>query len=289
MIRRHLQLPLSHAVGPTGRPLQRSNPVNPTYRPSQRRSQPVAPTASVQHFHPLNQPLPVRLVDAAASGSVLGFPAGSLDWLKGFLQRIMSPEDYLKHKSSFEPTPQREEVPLALQLANKTKERGSVLTQIERERVLISDLRAKYEKHTETLTQLMERKYSLQKEIEESLRRSRLLLRQSSKVSRWNLWPQVHRKALSQLGLGNFPGPPPLVEEVPQDEEGDDEAMESGALTLAGAGVVLSNRPNVSLPRHLLSSECWERCFLKRTQVVFDCEGCVVEYARPSSSSRTGD
>ena len=34
-----------------------------------------------------------------------------------------------------------------------------------------------------------------------------------------------------------FPGPPPLIEEVSQDEEEDDEAMESGALTPTGAGV----------------------------------------------------
>ena len=43
----------SYAVGPTGRPPQRSNPVNPTYRPNQRPSQPVAPTASVQKFSPV--------------------------------------------------------------------------------------------------------------------------------------------------------------------------------------------------------------------------------------------
>ena len=146
----------------SGRQPQRSNPVNPTYRPNQRPPQPMAPTASVQ-----NQPLPVGLIDASASGGVPAFPAGSLDWLKNFLQQILSPEDYLKSKSSFDPTPQKEEVPLALQLANKTKERGSVLAQIERERVLVGDLKAKYEKHTETLTQLMERKYSLQGEIEE--------------------------------------------------------------------------------------------------------------------------
>ena len=73
----------------------------------------------------------------------------------------------MKCKSSFDPTPQKEEVTLALQLANKTKERCSVLAQIERERVLVGDLKAKYEKHTEALTQLMERKYSLQREIEE--------------------------------------------------------------------------------------------------------------------------
>ena len=73
----------------------------------------------------------------------------------------------MKYKSSFEPSAQKEEVPVALQLANKTKERGSVLAQIGRERVLVSDLKAEHEKHTETLTQLMERKYSLQSEIEE--------------------------------------------------------------------------------------------------------------------------
>ena len=81
----------------------------------------------MQHFAPLNQPLLVGLVDAAASGSVPAFPAGSLDWLKGFLQQIMSPEDYLKYKSSFELTPQREKAPLAMQRAKKRKERGSVL------------------------------------------------------------------------------------------------------------------------------------------------------------------
>ena len=91
----------------------------------------------------MNQPLPVGIVDAAASGSVPAFPVGNLDWLKNFLQQILSPEDYLKYKSSFEPSPQKEEVPLALQLANKTKERGSVLAQIERERVLVGDLKAK--------------------------------------------------------------------------------------------------------------------------------------------------
>ena len=92
----------SYAVGPTSRPSQRSNPLNPTDRPNQRPPQPVAPTASVQNSHPLNQPLHVGFVDAAASGSVPAFPAGSWDWLKNFLQQIMSPEDYLKYKSSFD-------------------------------------------------------------------------------------------------------------------------------------------------------------------------------------------
>ena len=131
----HDPAPSPYAVGPTGRPLQRSNLVNPTYRPNQRPPKQVAPTASVQNLSPLNQPVPVGLVDAAVSGSVPAFPRGNLDWLKNILQQILSPEDCLKYKSSFEPSPQKEEVPLASQLSNKTKERSSVLAQIERERV----------------------------------------------------------------------------------------------------------------------------------------------------------
>ena len=53
MIGPHLQLPLMLLV-PLGVLLQRSNPVNPTYRPNQRPQQPmVAPTASVQNFPPV--------------------------------------------------------------------------------------------------------------------------------------------------------------------------------------------------------------------------------------------
>ena len=208
-----------YAVGPTGRPPQRSNPVNPTYRPNQSPPQPVVSTASVQNFPPMNQPLPVGIVDAAASGSVFAFPVGNLDWLKNFLQQILSPEDYLKYKSSFEPSPQKEEVPLALQLANKTKERGSVLAQIERERVLVGDLKAKYEKHTETLTQLMERKYSLQREIEEleALSAAAEAKQQGVPVEPVAPGPPQGPQPVGPRDV--FPGPPPLIEGVPQDEE----------------------------------------------------------------------
>ena len=102
---------------------------NPTYRPQRQNSKPVPPNGATQNFPPLNQPLPVGLVDAAASGSVPAFPAGSLDWLVAFLRQVMSPEDYEKYKSSFE-SPAEEEVPLAVQLANKTKERGTVMGRI---------------------------------------------------------------------------------------------------------------------------------------------------------------
>ena len=93
----------------------------PTYRPQRQNPKPVPPNGATQKFPPLNQPLSVGLIDAAASGSVPAFPAGNLDWLVAFLQQIMSPEDHQKYKSSFEPSPSKEEVPLAVQLANKTK------------------------------------------------------------------------------------------------------------------------------------------------------------------------
>ena len=210
--------------------------MNPTYRPNQRPPQPVVPSASVQSFPPLNQSLPVGLIDASASGSVPAFLVGSLDWLVACLRQIMSPEDFEKYKSSYDPAPQKEEVPLALQLANKTKERGSVLAQIERERVLVGDLKAKYEKHTETLTQLMERKYSLQREIEELEALSAAAEAKQQAVPVEPLAPGPPQGPQPVGPRDVFPGPPPLIEEVPQDEEGDDEAMEPGDL-IPGAGV----------------------------------------------------
>ena len=71
-----------YVVGPTGRQPQRSNPVNPTYRTNQRQPQPVVPSASVQSFPPLNQPVPTGRVETSGTGGVPAFPAGNLDWLK---------------------------------------------------------------------------------------------------------------------------------------------------------------------------------------------------------------
>ena len=154
-------------AGPLGRLPQRTAPTNPTFRPQRQNSKPVPPTGTRQNFPPLNQPLLVGLVDAAASGSVPAFPAGSLDWLVAFLQQIMSPEDYQKYKSSFEPSPAKEEVPLAVQLANKTKERGTVMRQIEHYRSVYRDLETKLMKQFELLEEAVEPKATLQNEVNE--------------------------------------------------------------------------------------------------------------------------
>ena len=140
---------------------------NPTSRPQRQNSKPVPPTGTTQNFPPLNQPLPVGLVDAAASGPVPAFPAGSLDWLVAFLQQIMSPEDCQKYKSSFEPSLVKEGVPLAVQLANKTKESGTVMGRIEHYRNVCRDLETKLMKQSELLDEAVERKATLQNEINE--------------------------------------------------------------------------------------------------------------------------
>ena len=267
-----------YVVGPTGRQPQRSSPVNPTYRPNQRPPQPMAPSASVQSFPPLNQPKQVGLVDASASGGVPAFPAGSLDWLKNFLQEILSPEEYLKYKSSFDPTPQKEKVPLALQLANKTKERGSVLAQIEREGVLVGDLKTKYEKHTETLTQLMERKYSLQREIEELEMLSADAEEKQHNVPVKLVAPGPPHTPQPVGPRETLPGPPPLMEEDPQEEEGDDETMEPGDI-IPGAGVGFIKPTKRRLSKATAVNRVLrKKCFLERAQIFFDCEGCDVEY-----------
>ena len=56
-----------------------------------------------------------------------------------------------------------------------------------------------------------------------------------------------------------LPGPPPLVEEVPQDEKGDDEAMESGALSPTIAGVGFSEPTKRKLVKRVLGKCTFSR------------------------------
>ena len=150
-----------------------------------------------QNCPPLAQPLPARLVGASGTAPV-AFPPGNLDWLEGVLQSMLSLEDFEKYKGTFDPTPQKEEVPLALQLAKNTKERG-VLAHIEHERGLVRDFETKFKKHTEVLVELMERKYTLQKEIEELEALSAAA--ESQQCNNGDLPARVLRKALARLGL----------------------------------------------------------------------------------------
>ena len=153
------------------------------------------------------------------------FPAGSLDWLVAFLQQIMSPEDYQKYKSSFEPSPPKEEVLLAVQLANKTKDRGMVMGRIEHYRNGCRDLGTKHMKQSELLEEAVERKATLQNEINE------LEVRIAEEEAR--------------IPPGAASGPLPAEQEVfplpPAEENEDDTQMESEAPdTGAGVGAFVS-------------------------------------------------
>ena len=98
--------------------------MNPTFRPNQRQQQPMVPSASVQSFPPLHQPVPTGRVETSGTGGVPAFPAGNLDWLKNFLQEILSPEDFLVYKSSFDPTPEKEEVPACVAIGQQNEGTG---------------------------------------------------------------------------------------------------------------------------------------------------------------------
>ena len=100
---------------------------------------------------------------------------------------------------------------------------------------MVGDLKTKYEKHTETLSQLMERKYSLQREIEELEMLSAAAEEKQHDVPVEPVAPGPPQTPQPVGPRETLPGPPPLMEEDPHDE-GDDESMEPGNIT-PGAGV----------------------------------------------------
>ena len=110
----------------------------------------------------------------------------------------------------------KEEVPLAVQLANKTKERGTVMGRIEHYRNVCRDLETKLMKQSELLDEAVERKATLQNEINELEVRFAEFLRFLSS------------------------GPPPEVPVAfpapPEDENEEDTQMENEA-PIDGAGV----------------------------------------------------
>ena len=85
----------------------------------------------------------------------------------------------------------------------------------------------------------MECKYSLQREIEELEALSTAAEAKQQSVPVEPLTPGPPQGPQPTGPREQFPGPPPLIEEIPQDEEGDDESMASGALTpFAGVGFI---------------------------------------------------
>ena len=204
-------------VGPLGRAPQRTAPTNPTFRPP-RQNPKVVPPKGATNFPPLNQPSSVGLSDASASGTVPAFPAGSLDWLVAFLRQIMSPEDFEKYKSSFDPTPAKEEEPLAVQLANKTKEMGTVMRQIEHYRNVCRDLEVKLMRQGELLDENIARKAALQDEINEV--EARIAAEENGPPPAAPACPPPEVPVIF---------PPPPEEEMDEDTQMESEAPDTGA------------------------------------------------------------
>ena len=213
-------------VGPLGRAPQRSAPTNPTFRPPRQKPK-VVPPKGATNFPPLNQPSSVGVSDASASGAVPAFPAGSLDWLVAFLRQIMSPEDFEKYKSSFDPTPAKEEEPLAVQLANKTKEMGTVMRQIEHYRNVCRDLEVKLMRQGELLDENIARKAALQDEINEV----------EARIAAEENGPPPAAP----------PGPPPEFQEAfppPPEEDMDEDTQMENEAPDTGAGVGVFAQPS---------------------------------------------
>ena len=124
----------------------------------------------------------------------------------------MSPEDYQNYKSSSEPSPSKKEVPLAVQLANKTKERGTVMGRIEHYRDVCRDLETKLMGQSELL--------------EEAVARDELEVRIAEEESR--------------VPPGAPAGPPPAVPveySPPPEEENEEDAQMENEASDTGAGV----------------------------------------------------
>ena len=89
-----------------------------------------------------------------------------VDWLKDFLQAILSPEDCKKHSARLEPPPKKEETTIYQDMPNKVKEHGEILEKYEHQRNVVRDAEAKLHKQQGLLQELLERSQSLKQEID---------------------------------------------------------------------------------------------------------------------------
>ena len=84
-----------------------------------------------------------------------------VDLVRDFLKAILTNEDKAKYSAQLEPPPKREEPTFYQDLANKLKEHGKVLGQVEHHRNVVRDAQLKLQKHQGVLQDLMERSQSL--------------------------------------------------------------------------------------------------------------------------------
>ena len=80
------------------------------------------------------------------------------------VENILSSEDYAKYSAQLEP-PKWEEPTIYQELANKFKEHGKGLSQVEHHRSVVRDAQQKLQKHEGILKELQDRSQILQQEI----------------------------------------------------------------------------------------------------------------------------
>ena len=232
-------------VGPTGRLPQRTTPTNPSFRTNRRQnkisSQQTSPVTAAQQFPPL--PQQKQTEESASNDTLPPFAPGvRVDLLMDFLKAILSPEDFEKYRARLEPPQKKEETTIYQDLANKDKEHGKILRQVEHQRNVVRDAEAKLHKHRGVLEELLERGQNLKREID-MLRAQVAVAANSAQVV-----PPMPPPGNPPAGA---PPPPPLhssndipsdiqIEEVEEDDELMEEEEEDIGDNGSGVGAFLA-------------------------------------------------
>ena len=146
-------------IGPTGRAPQKVPATNPTYRRDGRQNK-----ISGQHVPSVVPPRQSLGENGGAGSNAPWAPGVRVDLVRELLKSILSNEDYEKYSAQLEP-PKREEPTIYQDLANKLKEHGKVLGQVEHHRGVVKDAQQKLQKHEGFLKELLDRSQVLQQEI----------------------------------------------------------------------------------------------------------------------------
>ena len=146
-------------IGPTGRAPQKMPATNPTYRREGRQNK-----ISGQHVPSVVPPRQSLGENGGAGNTVPWAPGVRVDLVRELLKSILTNEDYAKYSAQLEP-PKREEPTIYQDLANKLKEHGKVLSQVEHHRGVVKDAQQKLQKHEGFLKELLDRSQVLQQEI----------------------------------------------------------------------------------------------------------------------------
>ena len=151
--------PVGPVIGPMGRAPQRMPATNPTFRRDGRQNK-----ISGQHVPSVVPPRQPPAENVGSSNAIPWAPGVRVDLVRELLKNILTNEDYAKYSAQLEP-PKREEPTIYQDLANKFKEHGKVLSQVEHHRSVVRDAQLKLQKHEGILKELQDRSQILQQEI----------------------------------------------------------------------------------------------------------------------------